>query len=227
MTEAMTKCDKKWKKWLQQYEKLVEFKRSNGHCIVPKRYERDASLGRWIGEQRFNHKNNKILKDRKDLLDDIGFVWKVDFALWKADSNLQWNMKYAKLLEFKRKNGHCLVPKGYQQDKSLGKWVSAQRTFHTRNTLRQDRKELLITLNFGWKPINLTVRRPSTLDDDVRSFVFLRSFHGWLSEGLTVFLTLVLFLLFTCVGFGFGSVDHEYEFPKRSNTRAGISARPL
>jgi 4-hydroxybenzoate polyprenyltransferase len=34
--------------WHQQYEKLVEFKRKNGHCSVPIRYGHDKALGRWV-----------------------------------------------------------------------------------------------------------------------------------------------------------------------------------
>jgi hypothetical protein len=105
---AMTNfADKQWNK---QYEKLVEFKRKNGNCRVPQKYEEDASLGRWVIKQRLFQSNNTIQLDRKGLLDDIGFVWK------NAPS---WNQQYEKLVEFKRKNGNCLVPKRYQEDVSL------------------------------------------------------------------------------------------------------------
>jgi hypothetical protein len=64
------------KLWHQQYEKLVEFKRISGHCMVPCEYEQDKSLGRWVRTQRRNHNNNNLRLDRKDLLDKIGFAWK-------------------------------------------------------------------------------------------------------------------------------------------------------
>jgi hypothetical protein len=64
--------------WNKQYGKLVEFKRKNGHCNVMARYQEDMSLGKWVGTQRGNHAKNKIRSDRKVLLDEIGFVWKVD-----------------------------------------------------------------------------------------------------------------------------------------------------
>jgi hypothetical protein len=34
---------------------------------------KDKSLGQWVGKQRTFHDNNKLLEDRKDLLDEIGF----------------------------------------------------------------------------------------------------------------------------------------------------------
>jgi hypothetical protein len=129
------------KTWHQQYEKLVKLKRNNGHCLVPQGYEKDVSLGMWINTQRQFHSKNKLRLDRKVLLDDIGFVWKVR----------AWNAQYEKLVEFKQTNGHCLVPQGYEKDVSLGMWVSAQRTYHTNNNIRPDRKVLLDEQGFVWK----------------------------------------------------------------------------
>jgi hypothetical protein len=114
----MTYLDHLDKKWNMQYEKIVEFKRKNGHCLVPKRYEQDKSLGAWVSDQRSNHINNKLRLDRKRLLDQIGFTWK-DISGFKPDDK-RWNVQYEQLVEFKRKNGHCLVPKRYEEDKSLG-----------------------------------------------------------------------------------------------------------
>jgi hypothetical protein len=64
-------------RWNKQYEKLVEFKQKNGHCRVPSRYQEDLCLGEWVKTQRTRHANNKFRLDRKLLLDDIGFVWRV------------------------------------------------------------------------------------------------------------------------------------------------------
>jgi hypothetical protein len=64
-------------KWNKQYEKLVEFKRKNGHCVVPNKYQEDAALGNWVQQQRYLHRKNTIRLDRKGLLDDIAFVWRV------------------------------------------------------------------------------------------------------------------------------------------------------
>jgi hypothetical protein len=59
------------KRWHLQYEKLVEFKRQHGHCLVPKRYIEDASLGNWVGTQRTDNTNKDILQDRKEVLDEL------------------------------------------------------------------------------------------------------------------------------------------------------------
>jgi hypothetical protein len=142
--------------WHQQYEKLVEFKQKKGHCLVPSRYQEDVSLGMWVSKQRLLHSKNAIRLDRKGLLDEIGFVWRVDKSSPNGqrpnESGSVWKKQYEKVVEFKRINGHCLVPRRYQEDVSaLGKWVSNQRQLHVSNTLRLDQKVLLDEIGFAWK----------------------------------------------------------------------------
>jgi uncharacterized protein YbgA (DUF1722 family) len=169
---AMTEYDKQWN---MQYEQLVEFKRNNGHCLVPKSYEQDQSLGRWVGNQRNYHKNDKLRFDRKIILDEIGFVWKADGPRnINDDIDKIWNQQYAKLAEFKRKNGHCMVPQKNKADKSLGQWVLTQRKCRINNKIRPHRKELLDEIGFAWKATCTLVARCST--KDVRGLV-IGSFH--------------------------------------------------
>jgi hypothetical protein len=67
------------KRWHQHYEKLVELKRINGNCKVPQtKNNHDKSLARWVRNQRSFHKNNKLLRDRQELLDKLDFIWKAD-----------------------------------------------------------------------------------------------------------------------------------------------------
>jgi hypothetical protein len=136
--------------WLQQYEHLVEFKRQNGHCMVPSRFEQNKSLGKWVSTQRSSHTNDLMLQDRKDLLDKIGFAWKSDGAHKNKPDDKLWHQQCEKLVEFKRNEGHCMVPRRYEQNKSLGKWVSYQRFVHNKNNFRPDRKEILDGIGFVW-----------------------------------------------------------------------------
>jgi hypothetical protein len=57
------------------------------------------------------------------------------------------------------------VPSKYEQDKSLGIWVSHQRNYHKQNKLRLDRQELLDELGFDWKHYTRATRSSTT---DVR-----------------------------------------------------------
>jgi hypothetical protein len=152
------------KLWHQQYEKLLKYKRKNGQCLVPKKYEQDKSLGQWVFTQRKAFIKNKLRLDRKDLLEDMGFIWETDGALtFKPDDRL-WRQQYEKLLEFKRNKGHCMVPSKYQQDQSLGTWVSHQRSNHKNNNLRPDRKELLDALEFVWRKADSLATHSSAIN---------------------------------------------------------------
>jgi hypothetical protein len=162
--------------WHQQYEKLVEFKQKNGHCLVPNRYQEDWSLGKWVATQRARH----VRQDRKELLDEIGFAWRVSRdnykrkadKIWhpqyeklvefkqtrvstrdnyKTKTDKTWHQQYEKLVEFKQTNGNCLVPQSYEGDASLGVWVFTQRASYANNKMRQDRKDLLDELGFTWR----------------------------------------------------------------------------
>jgi hypothetical protein len=171
----MTKYDKKWN---MNYEKLIEFKRTNGHCMVPSKYKEDESLGMWVTTQRSYHTNNKMRLDRKTILDEIGFAWKADDdRTFKPDDKL-WHQQYVKLVEYKRVNGNCKVPNKYKQDTSLGRWVHTQRKLHNKNKMQPDRKELLDALDFVWKADTHAAR---TSTNDVRGPV-IESFHALLAR---------------------------------------------
>ena len=42
----------------QKLNELEEFQRENGHCLVPKRYSINPSLGNWVNKQRQNYRRN-------------------------------------------------------------------------------------------------------------------------------------------------------------------------
>ena len=85
---------------------------------------------------------------------------------------MHWNLQYEKLIEFKRKNGHCIVPRGCEQDISIGGWVRHQRYSHTKNIMRPDRDKLLVKIGFVWRldPIaaHTSGAAAHTISDDKR-----------------------------------------------------------
>ena len=188
------------KKWNDQHEKLVEWRRNNGHCMVPSRYEQDQTLAYWVIKQRATDTMNKLRLDRKDMLDKLGFVWKGQFGHNHNhnhnDKDEIWHQSYEKLVEWKRKNGHCIVPQGYEQDKSLGKWVSRQRNRHGRGDMRQNRKDLLNGLGFVWNARE-AARSFTTYQYNVRGLV-IGSFHQRLWSGLFSHSPLSLYMLLLC-----------------------------
>jgi hypothetical protein len=136
------------------YEQLVEFQKKNGHCIVKRGGpgEDNKPLANWVARQRVKQADHKMKmrEDRKQLLDKIGFAWTVGFAWKVTQDEMKWKQKYAKLVDFKRKNGHCRVL-SRSKDRALGQWVAKQRHFYTNDALAQDRKDLLHKVGFDWK----------------------------------------------------------------------------
>jgi hypothetical protein len=63
----------------------------------------------------------KMLDSRFDLLNSIRFVWNV------LDN--QWDEMFQRLIAYKNQHGSTLVPKGYEADTQLARWVRAQWEF--------------------------------------------------------------------------------------------------
>jgi hypothetical protein len=58
----------------------------------------------------------------------------------KSDQDI-WDIRFASLVEFKEKNGHCLVPKVYPENRQLSYWVYRQRGLYSkRNKKGNDTK---------------------------------------------------------------------------------------
>lgn len=71
-------------KWMERLIQLTEFRDFHGHCNVPKRYKPNIQLGNWVATQRNQYRKfmsgdapvNCIMTElRRDLLEDIGFLW--------------------------------------------------------------------------------------------------------------------------------------------------------
>ena len=115
---------KRRRSWEESYEGLLEYKDDNGHCNVP---QSEKPLGTWVNTQRIEHarylvgggdskKKTSMNAHRKQLLDDVGFVWDA--------MGHTWDTRYDELCEFRNENGHCVVPRSNGR---LGAWVEKQR----------------------------------------------------------------------------------------------------
>ena len=72
--------------WNERYNDLVEYKRIHGDCLVPQTYKPNKKLGYWVMQQRRQYRlqcdgkksslDGRVGAKRKQLLDDIGFVWR-------------------------------------------------------------------------------------------------------------------------------------------------------
>lgn len=108
--------------WEESYELLCEYRKEHGNCNVP---QSQKPLGTFVNRQRVEYarfkdpssnKTTAMTLERKEMLDDIGFVWDI--------VEHTWNLRYAELCEFRKENGHSVVPRSHGP---LGAWVEKQR----------------------------------------------------------------------------------------------------
>ena len=66
-------------------------------------------------------------------------------------SNQRWNEALALLLAFKRREGHCRVPRHHiERGFRLGQWVAIQRYWHRIHRLVAERESRLNAVKFVW-----------------------------------------------------------------------------
>ena len=130
--------------WMEKYAKLEAFRQAFGHCNVTKTFEA-KKLYSWVKNQRSFQRAGKLRKDRVQLLNDLGFIWRQETT---ATPSLPWIDRYNKLVEFKQKHGHFSIP--LAEDSTMNHWVNQQRAQFRLGKLRKDRVELLDKIGFAW-----------------------------------------------------------------------------
>jgi predicted helicase/DNA-binding TFAR19-related protein (PDSD5 family) len=127
--------------WELYFAALQKFQRREEHCRVPARKEEDGlKLGRWVRNQRKNRAG--LTPDQLNRLYALGFV--------RETLAEQWELNFAALQKFQRREGHCRVPIGKEMDGlKLGIWVYSQRS--KKKVLTPDRLKRLDALGFVWK----------------------------------------------------------------------------
>jgi predicted transglutaminase-like cysteine proteinase len=130
--------------WDETYAILQQFKKREGHCKVPISHAEDgANLGEWASTQRKLKKKETLDPERQNRLEEIGFGWVLTTA--------KWDKTYALLQQFKKREGHCKVPKAHTEDGSnLGTWATTQRQFKKKETLSSERQKRLEEIGFEW-----------------------------------------------------------------------------
>ena len=64
-------------RWLLRCLELAHYGKLHGHVNVPAKYPNNKSLGYWVRKQRYNHSLNKLDPDRQQLLELLGFNFRL------------------------------------------------------------------------------------------------------------------------------------------------------
>ena len=65
--------------WLSNYKKLIEYKEKFGNTNVSQSNKEYKFLGKWVNDQRYNFKKDKMSEFRIGKLHEVGFVWDARF----------------------------------------------------------------------------------------------------------------------------------------------------
>lgn len=128
--------------WFERYGQLVGYREEHGNCDVPHRWPANPPLGIWVVQQRVSHKSDRVPREKRRLLDLIGFNWSPKAHTWRAN--------YLAMVAYREKHGDCRVPQEWAEDKRLAKWVSTQRVRRKRGQLSEERIQMLDRVGFDW-----------------------------------------------------------------------------
>ena len=133
------------------YDRLIQYKKHHGTTRVPQRYKEDPKLGGWVDIQRRLCKK----KDRRDLLNKIGFEWQIrEMKAWVGG----WERMFQRLKDFQDRHGTTRVPQRWKEDPRLGIWVQNQR----RHCKKKERVDLLNGIGFEWNLRRASARSSET-----------------------------------------------------------------
>jgi Helicase associated domain len=131
-------------RWAEQFDKLKAFHDENGHCAVPRNFNKQLSY--WLQRQRQLNLQSKLKKDRKELLDELNFDWYTginELPEHYFDEMMQ------RLAEYQKEHGTVDVPTSYLRG-GLGEWVQDVKYQGGAGHLSPDEAERLLRIGFAW-----------------------------------------------------------------------------
>jgi hypothetical protein len=153
--------------WEKMLAGLAAFKRGYGHTVVPRAWNEPRGLGTWVAHQRHLHGCGRMGAEHLCRLEKLGF----DFA----PLDPRWGARYARLVKFQKKHGHCNVPSG----DAFGQWVYKQRRGRREGKLNARQIQRLDAIGFEWvKPGPVTVADEAQWLRKMRELAAFKELHG-------------------------------------------------
>lgn len=159
---------------------LAAFKERVGHADVPLGSTSSSKLtptglGQWVYAQRKRKADGKLDPAEKVALDALEISWQDP----SETKDLEWDEMIRRLMEYKKSNGDCFVPKKYEADPKLGAWVASVRRDADPllnggvPILADHLREELDAIGFSWQP----KKRCGS--------AFMKGFRAWSEAKLT------------------------------------------
>jgi len=159
--------------WFEErFAMLQDYKKKQGHCLVPKYYPENRTLSNWVFRTRSLHKEkmsgkkNRLTDKQVTRLKKYGFQFYVkgeknqlefEAKRRRPKEDQRWHSYLEMLKTYKRKNGNCLVPKRYSENQPLSTWLFAQRQQkrlldeNQHSKLNNEKVKLLEDIGFVWR----------------------------------------------------------------------------
>jgi len=137
--------------WRMMFEKLKAFQSRKGHCRVPFRQATSRELAHWVSTQRQFYRKMKLSQARIRKLESIDFKWEPG-----SDG---WEQMFEELKAFRRKEGHCSVPRKDRRLFKLAAWVLNQRRLFSKGKLSKTQIRKLEEIGFEWDPFETACHR--------------------------------------------------------------------
>lgn len=134
--------------WERMRARLARFKRRFGHCLVPTGWWGTPKLSHWVSRQRQLKQQGLLSKDRWRRLKALGLDWRTGDS-----ATPRWERCFLRLLEFRRRFGHCHVPAEWTENINLGRWVVKTRRLKRAGRLKADKVRRLNEVGFVWDAI--------------------------------------------------------------------------
>jgi hypothetical protein len=161
--------------WEDRLSELADYRKTHGHCNVPRNYSENSKLANWVKKQRSNYSLHQVGKKSHMTLFRIKDLESLDFQ-WTV-CVIAWEDLLRELADYRKIHGHCNVPQNYSENTKLGKWVGTQRNNYRlhregkKSQMTTFRIQELESLDFEWKSstsrAKVTPNKPS-LDDYAR-----------------------------------------------------------
>ena len=128
--------------WHRNFAWLSKFFQQVGNFNVPVKWPPHPNLRGWINTQRSDYKKGKMQTNHIALMEKLNFPW--------APMDESWNIRYAELVAFKKRYGHCDVRMA--DNSALAEWVKELRRNTKRRGMSEERIAQLTALGFVWNP---------------------------------------------------------------------------
>jgi hypothetical protein len=158
--------------WINYYEELKSFEMRNAHVdVLPSDNE---ELYFWLQEQLKEHLSSGLDEVKHTALVNLGVLLQEREDV--SFSNATWNERFAKLENFAKEYGNCLVPQHYKKDPKLGYFVKNQRRQYklmmdgTKSSMTEEKKQRLDSIGFAWNKYNIPLcsQRIETVKESIR-----------------------------------------------------------